>query len=70
MKWTYPNKKGLSPSCRIKHSMNYLKLYNYLIIHAGYCPIKYRALNDLFVLDLNLFEWYIVLYNFFDLYKG
>ena len=54
------NVKGLKPSPRYFHSMNFYEPGNFLIIHGGRNDYKSDsyALNDTFIFDLELLQWH------------
>ena len=58
LQWIQPECKGKPPSPRLYCSMNYFEKGNYLIIHGGKDENNsFGALNDTFILDLEIFEW-------------
>ena len=56
------NIKGIKPTPRYFHSMNFYEPGNFLIIHGGRNDFKGEnyALNDTFIFDLELFQWHKV----------
>ena len=54
------NYKGIKPSPRYFHSMNFYEPGNFLIIHGGRNDYKSEnyALNDTYIFDLELFQWH------------
>ena len=58
LQWVQPECKGKPPSPRLYCSMNYYENGNFLIIHGGKDENNsFGALNDTFILDLEIFEW-------------
>ena len=57
------NVKGMKPAPRYFHSMNFYEPGNFLIVHGGRNDYKSEnyALNDTFILDLELFQWHRIM---------
>ena len=69
--WLKPETKGIQPSPRYYHSMNFYEKSRYIIIHGGRNDdlSSSCALNDTFILELINFNWikvnlYSILKNF------
>ena len=72
LQWIKPETKGIQPSPRYYHSMNYYEKSNYIIIHGGRNDnlSSSCALDDTFILELVNLNWIkIKLYSNNDNFK-
>ena len=72
LQWIKPETKGIQPSPRYYHSMNYYEKSNYIIIHGGRNDnlSSCCALDDTFILELVNLNWIkIKLYSNNDNFK-
>ena len=64
--------KGIKPSPRYFHSMNYYEKGNILIVHGGRNDLSSDsfALNDTFIFDLEFLQWHkVILYSSIEGFK-